>query len=497
MVARDGAGDRHLPDATRRDRTDESDSDESRGGPGMAAGPEAFPAATSAPAPAVVRSPTAPATPDPEPWRPAPRRTPAEAVAGLPPVTVALVGAGNRGQTYLSWVRDHPGRARLVAVADPDPYRRDLVAAGDPAVVHHDDWRELAARGRVADMVVIATQDRGHAEPAEAFAALGYAVLLEKPIAPTEAECRRIVAAVERAGVPFGVCHVLRYTPYTDLVKEVVDSGVLGRLVDVQHLEPVGWWHMAHSYVRGPWRREDESAPMLLAKSCHDLDWIRYVTGLRIEEVSSFGSLTELRPENRPEGAADRCLDCGLEPTCPYSAPRLYLGTLRADGPVWPVTVVTSRTDEDGVLDALRTGPYGRCVWDCDNDVVDHQVVSMRLEGGAAATFTMTAFSEQTHRQTRVFGTHGCLEGDGERVRVVDFRTNTVRVLEVGAAGSNAADGHGGGDAGLMDAFTAAVATGDRSWVRSGPAESLESHLAVFAAEQARRTGEVRRVGAA
>lgn len=459
--------------------------------------PATAPEGVPAPGPATLRSPTAPPAPASAPWERASQPRPADAVAGLAPVTVALVGAGNRGQTYLAWVRANPGRARLVAVADPDAHRRDLVAGGDPAVTHHDDWRELAARGRVADMVVISTQDRDHAEPAEAFAALGYAVLLEKPIAPTEEDCRRIVGAVERAGVLFGVCHVLRYTPYTDLVKEVVDSGVLGRLVDVQHLEPVGWWHMAHSYVRGPWRQEATSAPMLLAKSCHDLDWIRYVTGLRIETVSSFGSLTELRPEHRPQGAADRCLDCALEPTCPYSAPRLYLGTLRADGPVWPVTVITPRTDEAGVVDALRTGPYGRCVWDCDNDVVDHQVVAMRLEGGAAATFTMTAFSVQTHRQTRIFGTHGSLEGDGEQVRVVDFRTNTVHVIGTGDAGSTAADGHGGGDAGLMDAFTAAVATGDRSWVRSDAAESLESHLAVFAAEQARRTGEVRSVGAA
>jgi predicted dehydrogenase len=460
----------------------------------------AGPVAQVAPAgePALVRSPTAPAAPASTPWQHAVRPLPADAVRGLPPVTVALVGAGNRGQSYLSWAHANPGRARLVAVADPQAYRREIVAAGDPDVAHYADWRDLAAQGRVADMVVISTQDRDHAEPAKAFAALGYAVLLEKPIAPTAAECREIVAAVQAAGVLFGVCHVLRYTPYTDLVKEVVDSGVLGRVIDVQHLEPVGWWHMAHSYVRGPWRQEATSAPMLLAKSCHDIDWLRYVTGLRIEQVSSFGSLTELRPEHRPAGAAERCLDCGIEATCPYSAPRLYLGTLRADGPVWPVTVITSRTDEAGVVEALRDGPYGRCAWDSDNDVVDHQVVAMRLEGGAAATFTMTAFSEQTHRQTRIFGSHGCLEGDGERVRVVDFRSNTAHVLDAGVlGGSNAAGDHGGGDGGLMDAFTAAVATGDRTWVRSGPAESLESHLAVFAAEQARRSGEVREVGAA
>jgi predicted dehydrogenase len=456
---------------------------------------EAAQAADGAQPPTPV-SPTAPATPSPTPWQHTPAPRPADAVRGLPPVTIALVGAGNRGQSYLSWAQANPDRARLVAVADPLAERRAAVSAGDASVRQFDDWRELAAQGRIADMVIVSTQDRQHAEPAKAFAALGYAVLLEKPIAPTEAEVREIVAAIQDTGVLFGVCHVLRYTPYTDLVKEVVDSGVLGRLIDVQHLEPVGWWHMAHSYVRGPWRQESTSAPMLLAKSCHDLDWLRYVTGLRIEQVSSFGSLTEFRPENRPAEAADRCLDCVLEPTCPYSAPRLYLGTLRADGPVWPVSVITSRTDEAGVIEALRDGQYGRCVWDSDNDVVDHQVVAMRLEGGAAATFTMTAFSEQTHRQTRIFGSHGFAEGDGERVRVVDFRTNTTHVLDSGVlGGSNAAGDHGGGDSGLMDHFTAAVATGDRGWVRSGPVESLDSHLAVFAAEDARHSGAVRTVG--
>lgn len=412
------------------------------------------------------------------------------------PVSVALVGAGNRGQSYLSWVHDHPERARLVAVADPSAHRRGLVARDDDAVVHYDDWRDLAAAGRIADMVIISTQDRMHVEPATAFAELGYAVLLEKPIAPTADECRRIVEVVERTGIMFGVCHVLRYTPYTDLVKRIVDSGVLGRILDVQHLEPVGWWHMAHSYVRGPWRREDTSAPMLLAKSCHDLDWIGYITGRRLAKVSSFGSLTHLRRENKPAGASDRCLSCAVEPECPYSAPKLYLGTFRTSGAVWPVTVITDRDDEAGVVEALATGPYGRCVYECDNDVVDHQVVAFEFEDGGAGTFTMTAFSEQTHRQTRIFGSHGCLEGDGEAVRVVDFRTGESSHHDLGESGSNAADGHGGGDTGLMEAFVRAVATGDRDLIRSGPRESLESHLAVFSAEEARRSGSVRTVPA-
>lgn len=410
------------------------------------------------------------------------------------PVSLAFVGAGDRGRTYASWAAANPQRARIVAVADPLPERRARI--GGPGVREFTDWTELLGE-RIADAVIVATQDRLHAEPAVALAEAGYHLLVEKPLAPTEEECRRIVESVTKAGVLFAVCHVLRYTPYTDLVKRAVDSGVLGEVMSVEHLEPVGWWHAAHSYVRGPWRSERLASPMLLAKSCHDLDWLGYVTGRRIAKVSSFGSLGHFRADRRPEGAADRCLDCSIEPGCPYSAPRLYLSTLRDRGPIWPVSVVTDGADEAAVIEALRTGPYGRCVYACDNDVVDHQVLAMELSGGVTATFTMTAFSEQTHRQTRIFGTHGCLTGDGERVTIVDFRQggrreeSSVATVAGSVAGSNAADGHGGGDAGLMDAFVRAVRTGDPAHLRSGPAESLGGHLAVFAAERARHTGTV------
>ncbi|WP_318244264.1 MULTISPECIES: Gfo/Idh/MocA family protein [Oerskovia] len=418
------------------------------------------------------------------------------------PVTVALVGAGNRGQTYARWIAAHPDRARLVAVADPRPFQQSLVSDGaasanpDAApVARFAGWEDLVAAGAsapLADMVIVATQDREHRDPVVALAAQGYAILVEKPLAPSAEECRDVVDAVEASGVLFGVCHVMRYMPYTDLMKSVVDSGVLGEIVNVQHLEPVGWWHDAHSYVRGPWRSEKTSSPMLLAKSSHDLDWIRYVTGKRIQTVASFGSLKHFRPEERPAGAADRCLDCPLEPTCPYSAPRLYLGTLREKGAIWPVTVVTDGTDEASVIEALRTGDYGRCVYASDNDVVDHQVVAMELEGGGAATFTMTAFSEQDHRKTQIFGTHGCLDGDGEKIRVTDFRDGSVTVHDSGHHGAtNAADDHGGGDSGVMDAFVRAVATGDPRHVRSGAVESLQSHLAVFAAEESRHSRTV------
>ncbi|MGW1193906.1 Gfo/Idh/MocA family protein [Streptomyces sp. NPDC002559] len=406
------------------------------------------------------------------------------------PVRVALVGAGNRGLTYAAWIKAHPERARLVAVADPRPAAR--AAAG--AELEFDDWRPLVEGDAVADAVIVATQDRNHVEPVLALARAGYAILAEKPLAPSEAETRTLIEGVEKAGVLFAVCHVLRYTPYTDLVKEVVGSGVLGELVSVEHLEPVGWWHYAHSYVRGPWRSEKDSSPMLLAKSCHDLDWISYITGERIEQVASFGGLKHFRPENAPADAAERCLDCAAEDGCPYSALKLYVPTLREKGAVWPVTHVTDSTDETELLTALREGPYGLCAYRVDNDVVDHQVLAMQLSGGMTATFTMVAFTEQTDRQTRIFGSHGWLRGDGKRVTVHDFRTDEVTVHEVGTSGSNAAEGHGGGDTALIEAFVHAVATGDPAAVRSGTKATLGSHLAAFAAERARLTGSVQSV---
>ncbi|MGR4878638.1 Gfo/Idh/MocA family protein [Streptomyces sp. LARHCF249] len=405
-------------------------------------------------------------------------------------VTLAVVGAGDRGTAHAAWALAHPERARVVAVAEPRELRRSRLAAahGLDSGAAVDDWRALAARGRVADAVLICTLDRDHLEPVLAFAALGCHILLEKPMALTEEECRRIVAAVEEAGVILSVGHVLRYTPYTQALKRVLDSGRIGDVVSVQHLEPVGFWHQAHSFVRGNWRREDQATTMLMAKSCHDLDWLQYVLGRPPVRVSSFGRLSHFRPEARPAGAADRCLDCSVENTCPYSAPRDYGDRLAGGRHGWPLSVVIDEFTPHALETALREGPYGRCVYACDNDVVDHQVVAMEFDSGATATFTMTAFTEHADRQTRIFGTRGELRGDGRRLRLYDFLTRREEAIGFGPEGAtDAAGGHGGGDAGLMDAFVSAVATGDPRLVKSGPYESLTSHLTVLAAERARR----------
>ncbi len=387
----------------------------------------------------------------------------------------------------------------MVAVADPDEYRRERLAAEHdiPTCARFADWRELAAeRSGRARAVLITTQDTEHAEPCERFAELGYHILCEKPMAPTEPDAVRMAAAVEQAGVLFAVCHSLRYTTYTRVLIELLASGRIGQVVSVQHLEPVGWWHFAHSYVRGNWRREDLSSSLLMAKCCHDLDWLGYVIGARPTWVSSFGRLTHFRPEHRPADAGSRCVECAVEPDCPYSAPRLYrscLGNPRWEH--WPLGAVTDTPTEQSLSLALADGPYGRCVYDCDNDVVDHQVVALAYDNGVTATHTVTAFTEMAQRKTRIFGTHGCIDGDGHQLTVHDFRTGPTAAVQTitprSGQGHDPVGAHGDGDQALVTAFVTAIATDDPTPILSGPAESVDSHRVVWAAEHARRTGTV------
>lgn len=408
------------------------------------------------------------------------------------PVTLAVLGAGSRGTTFSGFAEQFPDRARVVAVAEPRADRRDALAGrlGVGADRRFADWRELAARGRLADAVVVTTPDREHVGPAVRFAGLGYHVLLEKPIAPTWTGCVEVVDAAERSGVILAVCHVMRYTAYTEAVLAAVADGRVGEVVGVEHLEPVGWWHFAHAYVRGNWRRSDESGPSILTKCCHDLDWLRHVVGRPAVTVSSEGGLRHFTAAHRPAGAADRCLDCAVEPACPYSATRLYLGFLGdPKRERWPLPVLTTDLTERGVRRALRDGPYGRCVYACDNDVADHQVVTIRFDGGVTATLTMSAFTPHDRRRTRIMGTRGFLEGDGTHAAVTDFVTGRVEPLDVAAPAGGVGGGHGGGDFGVIGAFAGAVASGDLSLIRTGPRESLDSHLMAFAAERSRHTG--------
>jgi len=248
---------------------------------------------------------------------------------GSEPIRAVIVGAGNRGLlVYAGWARAHPDRLRVVAVAEPDEGRRSELAR------HHGiaperafrDWRECLEKPRLAEVAIIATGDTLHVEPALAAIARGYDVLLEKPIAPTRAECVRVVEAAESAGRLLQIGHVLRYTTFYRKVHEIAAGGALGEIQHIDAREHVAWWHMTHSYVRGRFRNREIAAPILLAKSCHDLDLLCWLAERPALRVVSFGALGHYRAESAPPGAPPRCTDgCPVQASCPHDAVRFYV----------------------------------------------------------------------------------------------------------------------------------------------------------------------------
>lgn len=405
------------------------------------------------------------------------------------PLTAVLCGAGNRGlDGYGSYALQRPDLLKIVAVAEPLPKRREFAKArhglSDEAVFH--DWQSLVTGSQAAEVAIVATPDRDHVKPTLELLDRGYHVLLEKPMALTAEGCRSLVKKAEQTGRILTVCHVLRYAPYFREMKRFLQSGRLGQLITLRHLEPVNFWRFCHSFVRGNWNREENSSPFVLSKSCHDFDLLIYLLERRCLRVSSFGSLSHFRPDNRPKDAADRCLDCTLSESCTFSATRYYGDLLKNGHRGWPVNVVTQEFTPRALEEALRSGPYGRCVYACNNNVVDHQVVNLEFEGGLTATFTATAFTDHRVRETEIMGSKGSLRGDGTRLEFFDFQTRGVESWEVKGNGP-----HLGGDWVMLENFHRAVRQGNRSLLDTGPAESVESHLIALAAERSRKTGRV------
>ena len=405
-------------------------------------------------------------------------------------ITVAIMGAGSRGTTYARYAEKYPEAMKVVAVADLKPNRRDSMAAkyGIAPEKAFSDFHEMLAAGRVADVLVIALPDDLHYEPAMVAMGQGYDILLEKPMAQTEEECRNLLNRQRETGAIVGVCHVLRYAPYFQALKAAIDDGLIGDIVSVQHMEPIEYAHMAHSYVRGNWHDSKATTPIVLAKSCHDLDIIKWFVGKRCEEVSAEGSLRLFRAENAPAGAPARCSDgCPCEATCPYSAIDIYCNKKKH---MYVFDLPEGYTRED-VMEKLRTTDYGRCVFRCDNDQCDHYVATLRFEGGVTAAFSMEAFTPWGGRRTRIMGTKGFIEGDGKRFNVYDFRTSKKcswekRVSEIAAYKGS---GHGGGDLALVRDFLMAVDKHDESLLSSTLAASVESHVMGFACEKSRLSG--------
>lgn len=410
----------------------------------------------------------------------------------MKPITVAIAGCGGRGQhTYARCQDKFEGRMKIVAAADilPDRLQQMRDKYGLTEDQCYASAEEMLKAGRLADILVIATPDRMHYAEAMEALRLDYHLLLEKPIAPTAEECRDIEKLALERGRFVVVGHVLRYTVFYQKLRELMHSGVIGETVSIQAIEKVCYWHQAHSFVRGNWRNAGESSCMILQKCCHDMDILLWLTDRHCKRVTSFGSLTHFKAENAPAGAPERCTDgCPAADTCPYNAERFYLGKIKAGDVGWPANILTVDLTEKGILEALRTGPYGRCAYRCDNDVVDHQVVNLELDGGLTVNFTMCAFTQTGGREIRVMGTMGEIVGNMEtntiEVRPFVGETETIDVTKL----TNDFSGHGGGDARLLDDLLRLVA-GEEGSALTSISASVESHLVAFAAEESRLNG--------
>lgn len=396
-------------------------------------------------------------------------------------ITAVVIGAGNRADCYAEYSLNYPGQLSFTAVAEPIKERADYFKAkyNIPDNNVFDDWKVLLSKPKMADVAFICTQDKMHFEPAMKALDLGYNLLLEKPIAVSAEECKAIAKKANEKGLTVTVCHVLRYTKFYRKIKEIIDSGVIGDMTNIIMRENVGILHMSHSYVRGNWHIAEESTPMIVAKCCHDLDLIYWLTGEHCESISSFGSLQYFNEQNAPEGSPDRCLDgCPHANDCMFYAPRAYIENK------WMADIIFKDTSPEYITEAMKTSPYGKCVFHNDNNVVDHQVVNMNYKSGLTATLVMSGFTEKIDREIYIMGTKGELRGDMEDgvVKVIDFATNNTTEyalsLSVGRAG------HGGGDMAMMKEFVKSMC--DNTTPSSIIDDSIESHLMGFAAEEAR-----------
>ncbi|MFZ1304185.1 MAG: Gfo/Idh/MocA family oxidoreductase [Ferruginibacter sp.] len=397
------------------------------------------------------------------------------------PVTVILIGAGHRGNIYAAYALENPDELKIISVADSNAKRLSRIKS-----LHHmedkfcfSNWQDVFKQPKFADAVIIATPDNLHTQPCIAALDAGYDVLLEKPIAPTEEECRLILKKAESCDQIVGICHVLRYSPYFRELKEVIDAGLIGNIISIQHMEPIEQVHMSHSYVRGKWKNSKETTPILLAKSSHDTDIIRWLVNSSAKDVHCFGNLKWFTNANAPEGSTERCTDgCKVEKSCPYSALQIYL---RDKKRLYVFDMPEKKSEwDDHILEQLKTTDYGRCVYRMDNDQPDHLTVNMLFENGVTAAFSMEAHVSYEGRRTRIMGSKGDIFGNMETFIMNDFQTKKQTSWKMKT------DAHGGGDHRLIKDWVQAVAQQDKSLLSSSIEVSIESHLMAFAAEKSR-----------
>ena len=406
-------------------------------------------------------------------------------------LNVSIIGVGSRGaETYGRYFMERPDMFKITALCEIKPerlakYQKEFNVDPEQCFVYEKDFFEK----KRADFVVISTLDQDHVRHALMAIKVGYDILLEKPITCEESELFELQKAADEAGVKILVCHVLRYTVMMEKLKSLLESGSIGKLISIDHLENVAWWHQAHSFVRGNWRIKEETAPMILAKCCHDLDLLQWFADSECESVTSYGDLYHFKAENAPEGATKRCLDCPHVETCPYSAKVIYINRWKRDGSpenCWPYNVLSDeKLTEEVLYNAIKEGPYGRCVFHCDNNVVDSQSVNILFKNGITANLKMTGFNKYSGRYIHFFGTLGEI--------ILDEHNGTISLLpyekedQVWKINELTTElrGHGGGDIRMMN-YLHEMLTSNSEVLRTTLNGSIQSHLIAFASEKSR-----------
>ena len=412
---------------------------------------------------------------------------------------VIVIGAGSRGICYTDIMVNHPEKFKVVGVAEPIKERREYIKEkhGVQQERCFDTWEKILNIPKFADIAIISTMDRMHLAPAIKALESGYDLLLEKPVTPTAEDCAVLLKKARETGRKIMVCHVLRYTKFFMKLKEIIDSGLLGKIMTVDHIEAVGHAHQSHSFVRGNWGNSKESSVMLLQKCCHDLDILQWLLGKECKQIQSFGSRDYFRRENAPANSPERCVDgCPESENCPYNAIKLYYDDKGNNWFRGTATKLPNPTDEE-VMEALKTTQYGKCVFKCDNDVVDHQTVNMVFDGGTTVSLTMAAFNKGG-RETRIMGTKGelraVMDAPGDKaISFFDFTTCKTSDIDtsLSVAGDSIVSGHGGGDEGIINALYGYL-TGELKAEEVSEIEiSCKNHMLVFAAEESRINGVV------
>ncbi|WP_391573110.1 Gfo/Idh/MocA family protein [Cohnella sp.] len=407
----------------------------------------------------------------------------------MKPITITIIGAGLRGIRYGEYAHTRPQEMKVIAVAEPDDFKRSR--AQEAFNLREEkcftSWDELFAAGKQSDAVFICTRDRDHYAPAIKALEAGYHVMLEKPMSPSWAECIELERIAEKHNRILTICHVLRYAPFFQTIKQLLDGGRIGRLMSIQHNENVGYWHQAHSYVRGYFNSAEKSSPMILAKSCHDMDIIQWFAGGKCESVSSYGHLSYFNKNNAPEGAPEYCIDgCPVADSCLYYAPNTYM----IENGGWKAEAASTDPSFEARYKAMKEGPFGRCVFQSDNDVVDHQVVAMDFDNEVTAAFTMSAFTEKCNRTLKLMGTTGEIRAtmESDEIELRPFGAGRTELIKLQPAEGHV--GHGGGDGRLVQDFARTVRAAElgqgMQTSRTSAKESVQSHLMAFAAERSR-----------